>query len=248
MGCKNGRDDGRIPECDPDETARYVVLTRPFALGKFEVSFLEYDFYVWHRKRAGIDIDFPQDQGWGRGDRPAINLRLLDVEGYLNWLNDMRHIRKAGTIYRLPTEAEWEYAARAGTEHAHWWGPEWVPGKAVCGVGGRRMTAPRNELRANPWGLVDMLGNASEFTADAYGPYADLSTENPHAPSSDSSMALVLRGGSWADDWEDCRAATRQLNNEEEPLGLPHNGLRVFRGVPIGQQDTAVLNADSRSR
>ena len=110
------------------------------------------------------------------------------------------------------------------------------------------MTAPRNELRANPWGLVDMLGNASEFTADAYGPYADLSTENPHAPSSDSSMALVLRGGSWADDWEDCRAATRQLNNEEEPLGLPHNGLRVFRGVPIGQQDTAVLNADSRSR
>ena len=134
-----------------------------FAIGKYEVTFDEWDRCV----AAGGCAYEPADRGWGRGDRPAIHVSLLDAEAYLAWLR-----AATGRPYRLPSSAEWEYAARAGTTTARWWGDEVGIGHAVCEECGLdwevASTAPTGALPPNPWGLHDMLGNVSELVADCW--------------------------------------------------------------------------------
>ena len=134
-----------------------------FAIGKYEVTFDEWDRCV---AAGGCDYE-PTDRGWGRGDRPVIHLSLLDAEMYLAWLGEV-----TGRPYRLPSSAEWEYAARAGTTTARWWGDEVGSGHAVCDECGLEWevgsTAPTGSLPPNPWGLHDMLGNVSEHVADCW--------------------------------------------------------------------------------
>lgn len=134
-----------------------------FAIGKYEVTFDEWDRCV---AEGGCDYE-PADRGWGRGDRPVVHVSLLDVETYLAWLREA-----TGRPYRLPGSAEWEYAARAGTTTARWWGDEVGRGHAVCDECGLEWevgsTAPTGSLPPNPWGLHDMLGNVSELVADCW--------------------------------------------------------------------------------
>ncbi|MYC87201.1 MAG: SUMF1/EgtB/PvdO family nonheme iron enzyme [Gemmatimonadales bacterium] len=134
-----------------------------FAIGKYEVTFDE-----WDRCVAAGGCDYrPEDRGWGRGDRPVIHVSWLDAEMYLAWLAE-----ETGRPYRLPSSAEWEYAARAGTTTARWWGDEVGSGHAVCEECGLEWevgsTAPTGSLPPNPWGLHDMLGNVSELAADCW--------------------------------------------------------------------------------
>jgi formylglycine-generating enzyme required for sulfatase activity/DNA-binding beta-propeller fold protein YncE len=140
-----------------------VEVAHRLAMGKYEVTFAEWDRCL----EAGGCSHRPGDAGWGRDDRPVIMISRADAEEYVAWLSG-----QTGHAYRLPTEAEWEYAARAGTTTARWWGPHIDPAFAACdGCGTRwdkRSTAPVGSFPPNPFGLHDMLSNVSEWVADCW--------------------------------------------------------------------------------
>ncbi len=155
------------------ERPQHEVSIRPFVLGKYVVTFAEWDACV---ADGGCNGYKPDDQGWGRGNRPVVNVNWQDATAYVAWLNIK--LQQAGGIgdrpYRIPSEAEWEYAARAGTTTRFWWGEELGIDNANCdGCGGKSQnkTVPVGSFRPNPFGLYDVAGNVSQFTADC-------STEN----------------------------------------------------------------------
>ena len=104
----------------------------------------------------------PDDNGWGRGKRPVINVSWQDAVDFATWLS-----KKNKRTFRLPTEAEWEYAAKAGTSTPYWWGHKLLPGMAVCNACGSdwdgKSTAPVGSTKPNPWGVYDMNGNVWEW-------------------------------------------------------------------------------------
>jgi formylglycine-generating enzyme required for sulfatase activity len=173
-----------------------VKINYPLAVGRYEVTFAEWDACV----TAQGCRHWPDDQGWGRNRRPVINVSWVDAQEYVAWLSG-----KTGRHYRLLSEAEWEYAARAGTQTRYWWGNEVGRNHANCyGCGSRwdgRQTAPVGSFEANAFGLYDILGNASEWVEDCYhGSYRD-------APADGSAWVQncpaefrdkrVMRGGAW---------------------------------------------------
>ncbi len=105
-----------------DEKPVHRVSIDRFAMGKYEVTFAEYDKFAEATGRTK-----PDDEGWGRGKRPVINVSWNDATAYAKWLS-----KQTSKNYRLPTEAEWEYAARAGTETKYWWGNNISTNKANC--------------------------------------------------------------------------------------------------------------------
>ena len=177
MGCDRG--ETRYPGqtiCSRERTpSRVVVFAAPFAMSKHEITFDDYDRYL-SAKGGGRDGE-AHDQGWGRGRRPVINVTRKQAVAYADWLT-----AQTGGRYRLPSEAEWEYAARAGTTTEWPWGDELVPGRANCKDCGSRWdnerTAPVGSFPPNPWGLHDMQGNVYEMLLDcASYTYADAPTD-----------------------------------------------------------------------
>jgi len=148
---------------NPEKPQIEVMIEKPLAIGKFEVTFAEWDRCV----EAGGCSHVPDDEGWGRNYRPVMNLTRDDALEYVRWLGQV-----TGQPYRLPSEAEWEYAARAGTRTARPWGEEVGDGMAVCTRCGsrwdHRSTAPVGSFPANGFGLHDMLGNVEEWVADCW--------------------------------------------------------------------------------
>jgi len=188
MGSKKG-------EGDLDETPEHPVRITPFAIGKYEVTFAEYDMFANATNR-----DLPDDEGWGRENRPVINVSWHDAVAYAAWLSD-----QTGKRYRLPTEAEWEYAARAGTRTAYWWGNDVGRNHANCnGCGSQwddRQTAPVGSFPANPFGLSDTAGNVWEWVQDCWHENYQDAPEDGSKPWGEEDggdcARRVLRGGSW---------------------------------------------------
>jgi formylglycine-generating enzyme required for sulfatase activity len=145
-----------------EEQPPHHVRVDDFFIGKYEVTFAEYDRFAQATGRA-----LPDDEGWGRDRRPVINVDWDDAQAYARWLSS-----QTGATYRLPSEAEWEYAAGGGSDNRYWWGFSLEPGKAVCfDCGSRwdnRSTAPVGALPANGYGLHEVAGNAMEWVADCY--------------------------------------------------------------------------------
>jgi formylglycine-generating enzyme required for sulfatase activity len=133
-----------------------------FAMGRYEVTFAEYDKFAQATGR-----EKPSDQGWGRGNRPVINVSWYEATAYAKWLS-----QQTGQQYRLPTEAEWEYAARAGKTTKYWWGNQIGSNKANCSnssCGDRfKYTAPVGSFAPNPFKLYDTAGNVWEWVRDWY--------------------------------------------------------------------------------
>ena len=159
MGCDRGE-----PDCTRERApSRVVVFAAPFAMSKYEITFDDYDRYL--SAKGGGRAGEAHDQGWGRGRRPVINVTWKQAVAYAEWLTT-----QTGGRYRLPSEAEWEYAARAGTTTEWPWGDELVPGRANCKDCGSRWdnerTAPVGSFPPNPWGLHDMQGNVYEMLLD----------------------------------------------------------------------------------
>ena len=121
-----------------------VNINYQFAMGKYEVTFAEYDKFA--EATGGEKSD---DEGWGRGNRPVINVSWNDAVTYTEWLS-----KQTGNKYRLPSESEWEYATRAGTETKYWWGNDIDENKANCDGGSQwDNIAPVGSFSANPFGL-----------------------------------------------------------------------------------------------
>jgi formylglycine-generating enzyme required for sulfatase activity len=191
---------------------RKVSIAKPLAVAKFEATFAEWDACV----AAGGRKHKPEDQGWGRGRRPAIDVSWDDVtKEFLPWLS-----RKAGKTYRLLTEAEWEYAARAGTTTPFSTGRTITPeqanfdGDQTYGGGAKGVfrvkTIDVGSFQANAFGLHDMHGNLWEWVQDCYKySYAGAPT-NGNAVADAAGCSRVLRGGSRIDDPRDLRSASRR--------------------------------------
>lgn len=243
------------PENEPyrraDEGPQKKVHLSRFFMGRIEVTWDE--FLAWFNatssegrltdeERAQIDgfsgATPPwgaPDQGWGTGQRPAITMTHYAAVEYCRWLSAV-----TGKRYRLPTEAEWEYAARGGTQTPYffdgspkkystrfWWnrifGPETgiISDYAIYKENSQNRTALPEEIKENPFGLVNMLGNVAEFCLDYYAPdayahYEDEELHNPLAPR--RGRERVVRGGSFMDDAAELRVAARSHTRTDDWL------------------------------
>ncbi len=194
MGCVSG-----VNCYDDERPVHQVTIPRPFAVSKHEVTYAQWDACAAAKgclddqgegRRQRRNSYWPDDNDWGRGSRPVNEVSWLDAQNYVRWLS-----QQTGATYRLLTEAEWEYAARAGTETAYSWGNELVHGRANCdtnvqrvhrngdcgrvlGEVGRAKRYPSGPITSgwsavgsyppNPWGLYDTHGNAEEWVQDCW--------------------------------------------------------------------------------
>jgi formylglycine-generating enzyme required for sulfatase activity len=197
-----------------------VVISKPFAIGRYAVTFAEWDAFI----AAGGGDYRPEDQGWGRSDRPAIDVSWNDIQSYLAWLK-----RLTNQDYRLPSEAEWEYAARAGSQTPFWWGSSIstiqanYDGNHVYGDGAkgeyRKKTLPAKSFDPNPWGLYQVHGNVWEWCEDgwhdSYAGKPEALKINGGAWTTEGGGARVLRGGSWVSSPNGLRSAYRNRNSPD---------------------------------
>jgi formylglycine-generating enzyme required for sulfatase activity len=182
---------------------RRVSLNAALAAGRFEVTFAEWDACV----AAGGCSHRPDDVGWGRGNRPVINVSWNDAQQYVVWLS-----RRTGRVYRLLTEAEWEYAARSGTTTPYFTGTSISAAQANFGQNVGR-TQPAGSYAANRFGLQDMAGNVDEWVEDCWvESYAGASLDASRAVTGGACSSRVLRGGSWVDFPHGPRSANRNGN------------------------------------
>ncbi len=218
-----------------EQPVHHVSIRRPFAIGLREVTFANLDKCV----AAGGCKFSPPDRGWGRGDRPVTDLSWDDAKEFVAWMS-----KTTGQSYRLPTEAEWEYAARAGSTTSYWWGNEVGTGNAQCaqcgGIESGR-TAPAGSFRPNAFGLYDMAGNVAEWVEDCWNPsYRGAPTDGLAWTSGDCSLR-VLRGGSFADKAIAVRSSARFRYDED--VRYYANGFRVARDVVARDQSASAAPA-----
>lgn len=212
-----------------NERQHEVMIEQPFALGRYPVIFDDYDRFCHATGR-----DKPEDEGWGRSRQPVINVSWHDAMAYCEWLSE-----QTGQVYRLPSEAEWEYACRAGTttpfhfggtigtEQANYNGNV-TYGKGVKGEY-REKTIPVGQFPANAWGLHDMHGNVWEWTGSEYDDGYTGREQGLLAADAADDVRRVFRGGSWVDFPHWVRSAFRFRNHPDNRDGLL--GLRLARSL-----------------
>lgn len=197
------------PENEPgrssDEGPQHrVVIARPFAVGRYAVTFDEWDACV----AAGGCSHKPEDEGWGRGRRPVINVSWEDAQAYVRWLSN-----KIGKPCRTLSEAEWEYAARGGSATRHPWGDEPGTSRANFRESGSqwsgRQTAPVGSFEPNAFGLCDMIGNVWQWVQDCWNSTYSGAPEDGRPWDSGDCGWRVLRGGSWNNNLVNCRSGSR---------------------------------------
>ena len=205
------------PGRDNDEGPQREVTVPAFAMGKYEVTFAEWDACLADGGCGGYK---PDDQGWGRGDRPVINVSWDDAQKYIHWLNT----KVDGTPYSLPSEAEWEYAARASASTAYPWGAEWSEWDAARANGAFSAGRTRKvgAYPANSYSLHDTIGNVWEWVQDDY---RDTFEDAPRDGDAwfGGRGKKVLRGGSWISFPRYLRTANRNvssLDNRSNEVGF----------------------------
>jgi formylglycine-generating enzyme required for sulfatase activity len=237
----NTRDD--YSEGGSDEKPVHTVnLTYDYYIGKYEVTFNEYDAYC----EAGEKTK-PNDFSWGHGSRPVINISWWGAIAYCNWLSEQEGfqpaydsignlLNKNGQVtkditevegYRLPTEAEWEYAARGGHEVTDY---QYAGSNSVDEVSwywdnSNNKTHEVGQKDPNELGIYDMSGNVWEWCHDRYGSYTNTKKTNPIGP--DSGSIHVGRGGCWIDYDRSCRIVNRDYGSPSH--GSQGLGLRIAR-------------------
>jgi formylglycine-generating enzyme required for sulfatase activity len=202
-----------------DEGPQREVSVAPFAMGKYEVTFSQWDACL---AGGGCNGYSPPDGGWGRGDRPVTGVSWEDAQAYVNWLNS----QAGGTSYRLPSEAEWEYAARAGQAAAYAFGARVTQTEATFLA---RQTTPVGAHAPNAFNLYDMHGNAGELVEDCYAANYDLAPIDGVAVEADECRRRVYRGGSYNDQAPVLRAAARRFT--ETTSRTQGIGFRVARSL-----------------
>ena len=203
------------------EQPAHEVELAAFSLGQFPVTFEEYDTFC---EATGREL--PNDYGWGRGTRPVIGVSWEDAVAYCEWLSE-----QTGAAYRLPTEAEWEYACRADSDTYYYYGDsdDQLGVYAWYHHDKADRTLPVGEKTPNRWQLYDMHGNVWEWVQDWYADdyYQRSPREDPRGPESGSNR--VIRGGGWINDADYCRSAYR--DNADPSLRDNDLGFRLARRV-----------------
>ncbi|TYL47714.1 SUMF1/EgtB/PvdO family nonheme iron enzyme [Marinomonas sp. IMCC 4694] len=215
MGDQNRMgDDNELP-------AHEVDIPKGFYISKYEVTFDQYDQFANATNRV-----LPPDNGWGRGQRPVINVSWHDAKAYTAWIS-----AETSAEYRLPTEIEWEYSARADSTTSFWYGNSVKPGYSVCDSCGSQWdgisSAPVGSQASNPLGLFDMHGNVAEWIEDCYHDNYDAAPTKNQVWLAKQCDNRVLRGGSWFDIPRVGRSATRF--RAEPNLKASNWGFRVVR-------------------
>jgi formylglycine-generating enzyme required for sulfatase activity len=209
---------------DPSERPEHTVkISRPFAIGKYEVTVEQW--------RACVDAGAcpaVSTRGDATKDAPMRDLSWDDAQQYLKWLS-----KQTQQTYRLPTEAEWEYAARGGTSTRYWWGDQMQAGKANCKDCGQpwRRDGPVSvgSFAANPFGLHDMNGSVWEWVSDCWHSSFKGAPSDGRSWDEDNCRARVIRGGSWRDGVGYMLSATRF--KYDGSVRESQNGLRVARDI-----------------
>jgi len=204
---------------DNEGPRHLVTIAKPFAVAKDELTFDEWETCV-----ADGDCDEVSDTGWGRGSRPVINVTWYDAQRYIAWLN-----RVTGKPYRLLTEAEFEYATRAGTQTAYPWGDAVGKNNANCNACGSqwdgKMTAPTGSFKPNQFGLYDMNGNIWVWLQDCeHADYNGAPTDGSTWTTGDCSNRMI-RSGSWYVNPASIRSAFRNW--------YPPDSRNQFTGIRI---------------
>lgn len=222
---------------DVDEPQRQVTIAHPFAAARFEVTFAQWDACV---AAGGCALPYeprysPADSGWGRGNRPVINVSWQDAKSYVGWLNG----RVGGKAYRLLSESEWEYVARAGTTTPFSFGATISAsqanynGEVVYGAGQageyRRKTMPVGSFPANAFGLYDTHGNVWEWVEDCFTYGLNGAPLDGSPIVTGSCEHRVLRGGAWDDGPSRLRSAGRSGSWPNSRTA--YYGFRVARTV-----------------
>ena len=187
---------------DCERPVHTVTISRRIAMGQYPVTFEDYDRFV-----AATDAKRPGDAGWGRDRRPVIMVNWHDAKAYAAWLSE-----QTGKRYRLPSESEWEYAARSGTETAYSWGNEIGVNRANGRDSGSKwsgkQTSPVGSFAPNGFGLYDMHGNVAEWVEDCWHDnYEGAPSDGSAWTSGGDSDLRIVRGGSWGDNLRVLRAA-----------------------------------------
>jgi formylglycine-generating enzyme required for sulfatase activity/class 3 adenylate cyclase len=206
---------------DDEGPQHAVTFARPFAVAKFDVTFADWDACVSVGGCPRVS-----DTGFGRGTKPLINVTWEDAQLYVAWFSKM-----TGRRYRLLTEAEWEYAARAGTTTAYYWGDEIGTGNANCnGCGSKwdnRETSPVGSFKPNAFGLYDMAGNVWQWVQDCYHDNYEGAPANGSEWTSKDCRRRIVRGGAWGAGPQALRAASRLKFTPDNRLD--YFGFRVAR-------------------
>jgi formylglycine-generating enzyme required for sulfatase activity len=237
-----------------DEGPLHPVKIAPFWMGKHEVTWDEYDQFAFSldlkkKKRDGVDTARESEGerkadavtrptppyadetfGFGRKGQPVICITHHAAMEYCRWLSE-----KTGKLYRLPTEAEWEYACRAGTKTAYSFGVDPAQiGDYAWYVENAEKPQPIGKKKPNPWGLYDMHGNVAEWCLDLYVPgvYKQFPTDKPVLgpvvlPTA-KEYPYVARGGSWDDDADKLRSSARKASNPEWSVQDPQRPQSIW--------------------
>ena len=200
MGCL------AVNECNSVELPAHGVQISSFEMSATEITFEQWDACI---ALGGCD-HYPNDKGRGRGKRPIVDITWKDAQQYISWLN-----RQGEKKYRLPSEAEWEYAARAGSNKLYSWGNQPGTNNANCkGCGSKwdyKKTAPVGSFNKNGFGLYDMHGNVFEWVQDCWHrSYEGAPTDGSAWQEGESCNLRVRKGGSWNYTTTAMRAAFRQ--------------------------------------
>ncbi len=241
------------PKRADDEGPVHKVELAPFWMGKCEVTWDEYDIYAFARdlkKKEELKVDRAAQPagekradavsrptkpyadptfGMGRSGQPVICITHHAAMEYCRWLSE-----KTGRLYRLPTEAEWEYACRAGTKTAYSFGDVGSIDAYAWYVENSEKPQLVGKKKPNPWGLHDMHGNVAEWCLDHYSPdvYAKLAAlgtaKQPVLIPDAKEYPYVARGGSWDDDADKLRSAARRASNLEWSVQDPQRPQSIW--------------------
>jgi len=206
-----------------------LISKTPFAMSITEITFAEYDKYC-----ETISRPCPDDKGWGRHQQPVINVSWRDAQMYTKWLST-----QTGKKYSLPSEAQWEYAARGGTNTRFWWGNEYKQGIDHCDkdIGGcPEGTAlfnpgPVGRFQSNPFGLLDMTSNVTEWTMDCWNPQHDAQKTDLSPRLTGDCDARVIKGGAYNETFIHIRLANRYKGIDYKTYKSGAVGFRVVRSL-----------------
>jgi formylglycine-generating enzyme required for sulfatase activity len=246
---------GAMDYLKEEQPQHLVTIARPFAIGTYPTTRKEFAAFIaetGYKPDNGCSLAENnyrpsstanwRSPGFIQSDTdPVVCINWYDAQAYIAWLNGKVSTKKLQdsdldgneTLYRLPSEAEWEYAARAGTKTSRWWGNAIGKNNAVCEMCGSvwdaKRTAPVGSFRPNPFGLYDMLGNVLQWTTDCWNQrYFGAPLDGRPQNSGDCSKK-VMRGGYW-------RAESWMVRSAARPRGLldrriNDHGMRIAKTV-----------------